>query len=116
MGHQAPGARTDNRTDRYATVEVNHVLVGHANAARRYGSADIFRLIGAVDPVLRVLAAGVQIEAARTHRVLWPARRSQRPEWAQAARVRRGSVSTMAIPPYGRPWRCRSRLAYLRRQ
>ena len=30
----------NNRADLYATVEVNHVLVGHANAARRYGSAD----------------------------------------------------------------------------
>jgi len=45
----------------HATVEVNHVLIGHANAARRDGAADIFWLIGAVDAVLRVLAAGVQI-------------------------------------------------------
>ena len=51
----------NNRAELYATVEVNHVLVGHANAARRDGSADIFWLIGAVDAVLRVLAARVQI-------------------------------------------------------
>src|ERR1700746_28895 len=51
----------NNRADLYATVKVNHVLVGHANAARRDGSADVFWLIGAMDAVLRVVAAGVQI-------------------------------------------------------
>src|SRR5262249_31729562 len=51
----------NNRADPYATVEVNHVLVGHANAARRDGAADLFWLVGAVDPVLRVHPIGVQI-------------------------------------------------------
>jgi hypothetical protein len=39
----------DNCANFDAIVEVDHVLVGHANAARGDGSADIFRLVGAVD-------------------------------------------------------------------
>src|SRR5215510_7668058 len=60
----------DNRADLDTIEEVDHVLVGHADAARRDCSADIFGLVGAIDAVLRVLAAGVQIEPARTHRIL----------------------------------------------
>jgi hypothetical protein len=52
----------DNCAHSDAIVEVDDVLVGHANAARGDGSADIFRLVGAVDPVLRVLATRVQID------------------------------------------------------
>ncbi len=48
-------------------VEVDHVLVGHADAARRDRLSDIFRLVGAVDAEQRVLAALVEIDAARAH-------------------------------------------------
>jgi hypothetical protein len=51
----------DNRAELDAIVEVDDVLVGHADAARGDGAADIFRLVGAVNTVLRVLAGGVQI-------------------------------------------------------
>ena len=46
----------NNRAEFDAIIEIDHVLIGHADAARGDGSADIFGLVGAVDPVLRVLA------------------------------------------------------------
>src|SRR6185437_8445321 len=42
-------------------VQVDDVLVGHADAARGNRLADIFRLVGAVDAVERVLVALEQI-------------------------------------------------------
>jgi hypothetical protein len=54
----------DNRADLYVAVEVNNVLVGHANAARRYGSANIFwrRVFAIVPFLLEVLVFFVVFE------------------------------------------------------
>src|SRR5215470_10499715 len=52
-----------------AVVEVDRVLIGEADAARRDRGADIFRLVGAVDAEQRVLAARVEIHRARAHRI-----------------------------------------------
>ena len=41
----------------HAVVEVDHVLIGHADAARGDRRADVFRLVGAVNAVQRVLVA-----------------------------------------------------------
>jgi hypothetical protein len=64
----------DNRAEFDAIVEVNHILIGQADAARGDGSTDIFRLVGAMDAVLCVLATGIQIQSARAHRILSQAR------------------------------------------
>ena len=64
IGSECPVSRrehNDNRADLDAIVEVDHVLVGHADAARGDCSADILGLVRAVDTVLRVLPTGVQI-------------------------------------------------------
>src|SRR5205085_2814847 len=36
--------------------------------------ADVFRLVGAVNPEQRVLAARIEIQRARTHRIIGPRR------------------------------------------
>ena len=59
----------DYGSDLGAVVEVDHVFIGHADAARRNRFANIFRLVGAVNPEQRVLAARVEIHGAGTHRV-----------------------------------------------
>ena len=66
LQHHHDGTQAD------AVIEIDHVLVGHADAARRNRRADIFRLVGAVNPEQRVLAAGVEIERARAHRIVRP--------------------------------------------
>src|SRR5438105_12671143 len=43
----------DRRSHLHPVIEINDVLIGHAYAAGRYGSADIFRLIGADDAAHR---------------------------------------------------------------
>src|ERR1700722_536543 len=63
----------DRGADLYAVVEVDRVLVGKPDAARRDRRADIFGLVGAVDAEERVLAVGKEVERARTHRILWAA-------------------------------------------
>src|SRR5262249_57432900 len=45
----------------------------HPNAARRDRVSDPFRLVGAMDAVQRVPAAGVEIDAARAHGIGWSA-------------------------------------------
>src|SRR5439155_10865651 len=52
-------------------VEINHILIGQADATRRNRMSDILRLVRAMDAIQRVLAACVEIERARTH---WIAR------------------------------------------
>ena len=52
--------------DADAAVEVDHVLVGHAEAARRYGLADGLGLVRAVDAVER----GAEIHRARAERIV----------------------------------------------
>src|SRR6185437_173028 len=51
-------------------IEIDDVLVSHADAARGDRLADIFRLVGAVDAVERVLVALEQIHRARAHRIV----------------------------------------------
>jgi hypothetical protein len=59
-----------NGADADAIIEIDDVFVGHADAARGDRRADIFRLVGAVDPEQRVLAAGVEIQRTRAHRIV----------------------------------------------
>src|SRR5207237_7385855 len=56
--------------DLHATVEIDRVFIGHADAAGRDRLSDIFRLIGAVDAIERVLVAGIKIHAARAHGIV----------------------------------------------
>src|SRR5215510_16364960 len=56
-----------------AVVEIDHVLVGHPDAARRNRMSDPFRLVGSMDAVQRVPAAGEEIDAARAHGIGWSA-------------------------------------------
>src|SRR6478736_5295854 len=60
----------DNGADLDAAIEVDGILVGQADAARRDRGADIFRLVGAVNAEQRVLAAGVEIHRAGAHRIV----------------------------------------------
>ena len=60
----------DDGADLHPAIEIDHVLVGHADAAGGNRRADIFRLVGAVNPEQRVLAARIEIERARTHRIV----------------------------------------------
>src|SRR5262245_17663872 len=47
----------DDRAHLHAAVEVDHILIGHADAAGGDGLPDIFGLVGAMDAEQRVLAA-----------------------------------------------------------
>src|SRR4051794_25988664 len=55
----------DFGADLHTVVEVDHVLVEHADAARRHRLADRLRLVRAVDAV----EAGAEIQGARAERV-----------------------------------------------
>ena len=84
---ESPCARRQHhhrRAELDPVVEVDHVLVGHADAARGDRRADVFRLVGAVDAVQRVLVAGEEIEAARAQRIV-RARADVSPECCRAA-------------------------------
>src|SRR5262249_2224824 len=58
--------------------EVDDVFIGHADAAGRYGLADIFRLVGAVDAIQRVLVAFVEVERACAQRIGRPSGNASR--------------------------------------
>src|SRR4051812_13437879 len=60
----------DDRADLDPGVEVDDVLIGHADAARGNRRADIFRLVGAVDAEHGVAAALEEIERARAERIV----------------------------------------------
>ena len=60
----------DKRSDPHSIVEIDGVLVGHTDAARRDGMADIFRLIGAVNPVQRVRVAFIKVQRPCPHRIV----------------------------------------------
>src|SRR5262245_20011518 len=60
----------DRGANFHLVVEIDRVLVGHADAPRRDRAADIFRLIGAMDPIQRVLVALVEIQRSRAHRIM----------------------------------------------
>ena len=52
------GTEDDNlRSDRGAVVKVGDIFIGHPDAAGRHAVADGPRLVGAVNPVQRVLVA-----------------------------------------------------------
>jgi hypothetical protein len=53
-----------DRADLYPAVEIDHILIGHANAARGNRTSDVFGLVGAMDAIQRVLAAGVKVQGA----------------------------------------------------
>ena len=57
-----------------AIVEVDDVLVEHADAARRDRRADIFRLVGAVDAEQRILVTLIEIQGACAERIVGAAR------------------------------------------
>ena len=61
------------RTDLHPRVQVDRVLVGHADTAGRNGTADVFGLIGAVDAVERILVGRVKVHAPRAERIVRPA-------------------------------------------
>src|SRR5215210_9208627 len=63
----------DAGADRRALVEVDHVLVQHADAAGRDVGADRPRLGRAVDAVDEVLAVAVEVVGARSERIVRPA-------------------------------------------
>ena len=50
-------------------IEVNDILIGQADAARRHEAADGRRLVGAVDPVDGL----AEIESARAQRIAFAA-------------------------------------------
>ena len=52
------------------SIQIDHVLIGHADAAGRDRCADIFRLVGAVNSEQRVLAAGIEVKRPGTHRII----------------------------------------------
>src|SRR5258708_3336338 len=68
---RAPARREDddNRSRLHPAHEIDDVFVEHADAARRDGLTDIFRLVGAVDAVQRVLVALVEVERPRAERI-----------------------------------------------
>src|ERR1700721_2284956 len=59
----------DGRALLHPIKEIDDILVGHADAAGRYGLTDIFRLVGAVDAIQGVLVALVEVERPRAQRI-----------------------------------------------
>src|SRR5262245_45280801 len=57
----------------HAAIEVDHILIDHAHAAGRHGLADGPPLRRSMNPVTGVLIVSVEIECARTERVIEPA-------------------------------------------
>src|SRR5262249_18479050 len=51
----------------HPAVEIDHILIGQPDATRRNRMSDPSGLVRAVDALERVLAAGVEVERARTH-------------------------------------------------
>src|SRR5262245_44609003 len=69
-----------SRSHLYPAVEIDHVLIGHPDAARGNCTSDVFGLIGAVDAIQRVLAASIQVEGACPHwitRAAWDVARKR---------------------------------------
>src|ERR1043166_6137246 len=74
LPHAAAAEHDPLGADRHALVEVDHVLIDHADAAGGDAAADGPGLGGAVDAVERVLVALPQIKRARAERVAGSAR------------------------------------------
>ncbi len=53
-----------------ALIEVDHIEIAHADAARRNALADFARLVRAVNAIERVVIALVEIERTRAARVV----------------------------------------------
>src|ERR1700751_269997 len=51
------------------TVEIDHILIGQPDAARRNRMSDPSWLVRAVGAIERVLAADVEVKRTRTHRI-----------------------------------------------
>ena len=98
--HDHNGAHLD------PVVEVDHVLIGHADAARRNRLADIFRLVRAMDTEQRVAAALMQIQRARAERIVRAATTMLRQAFDALVDVR-GRNPASATPACCRPWRRR---------
>ena len=88
----------DNCADLDPIVEIDRILIGHADAARGDGLADIFGLVGAVDTIL-ACPCRQNTDIAHALPSDFAARQSRKTAGAQASRVRRRSVSTTAILP-----------------
>src|SRR5262245_31423870 len=69
-----------SRSHLYPAVEIDHVLIGHPDAARGNCTSELFGLIGAVDAIQRVLAASIQVKGACPHwitRAAWDVARKR---------------------------------------
>src|SRR5436190_22833600 len=64
-----PSEHDDFRAERHARIEIDDVLVHHADAARRNSLADTVGLGGAVDAITCVLSVLEQIERAGAERI-----------------------------------------------
>src|SRR5437879_13729792 len=64
------GQYDHDSADLHVIVEIDRVLIGHADTPGRDSLSDIFGLIGAVDAIERVFVAGIKINAARAHRIV----------------------------------------------
>src|SRR5215207_2182166 len=79
------------RPDRHAVIEVNHVLVQHADAAGGGGLPDLPGLVGAVDAEEDIAAALVDVESARAERIIDPGRGVARQARDKSHHVRGGA-------------------------
>src|SRR5215471_14536493 len=79
LPHPAAAQQDHLRARRHALVEVDHVLIDHADAAGGDAAADGPRLGGAVDAVERVLVVLPQIKRAGAERVARSTRHAEAP-------------------------------------
>src|SRR5580704_11634804 len=103
-GGPAPSTLTrreddDGRALLHPTKEIDDILVGHADAARRYGLANIFRLVGAVDAIQGVLVALVKVERPRAQRIGRPSRNA----WRIRAQTRLNVPRRDPVGPFRSP-------------
>src|SRR5207245_4546952 len=56
-----------SRTGLHSAVEISHILIGQADAARWNCMPDLSRLVCAMDAIQRVLAVGIKVERAGAH-------------------------------------------------
>src|SRR5580704_11313938 len=89
----------DGRALLHPIKEIDDILVGHADAAGRYGLADIFRLVGAVDPIQGVLVALVEVERPRAQRIGRPSWNA----WRIRAETRLNVWRRNPVRPFGHP-------------
>ena len=56
-----PSQHHHSHADLHSAVEIDHILIGQPDAAGGNRLADIFRLVGAVDAIQRILPASVKV-------------------------------------------------------